>query len=32
MKKQNINELYWLAEELKPYTDLTGDRFDIDNA
>jgi hypothetical protein len=32
MDKKNINELYWLAEELKSYTDLTGDRFDIDNA
>ncbi len=32
MTKENINELYWLAEELKSYTDLTGDRFDIDNA
>lgn len=32
MDKKNINELYWLAEELQAYTDLTGDRFDIDNA
>lgn len=30
--KNTINQLYWLAEELKSYTDLTGERFDIDNA
>lgn len=29
---ETVNELYWLAEELKSYTDLTGSRFDIDNA
>ncbi len=27
-----IEELYWFCEELVAYTDLTGDRFDIDNA
>lgn len=27
-----INKLYWLAEDLKSYTDLTGGRFDIDHA
>ena len=27
-----IHELYWLCEELLSYTDLTGERFDIDSA
>jgi len=30
--KKAINKLYWLAEELKSYTDLTGDRFDTEKA
>ncbi len=30
--KDDINTLYWQVEELKSYTDLTGNRFDIDNA
>jgi hypothetical protein len=30
--KKAMNELYWLAEELKAYTDLTGDRFDTEKA
>ena len=30
--KKAMNELYWLAEELKSYTDLTGDRFDTEKA
>lgn len=32
MNKQTINELYWLAEDLLSYTDLTGNYFDPDNA
>lgn len=32
MTDKNIHELYWLVEELKAYTDLAGERFDIDNA
>ena len=33
MKKDSlINDLYWLCEELVAYTDLTGERFDIDSA
>jgi len=31
-RKEAIKQLYFLAEELKSYTDLTGSRFDIDNA
>ncbi len=31
-RKDAINHLYWSVEELKSYTDLTGNRFDIDNA
>ncbi len=27
-----INELYWIAEELLAYTDLTGNYFDIEKA
>lgn len=27
-----INELYWFCEDLVAYTDLTGNRFDIDHA
>lgn len=30
--KNAMNELYWLAEELKSYTDLTGDHFDTEKA
>lgn len=30
--KDPINELYWLAEDLKSYTDLTGSRFDTEKA
>ena len=32
MNKKAITELYWLAEDLLAYTDLTMDRFDIENA
>ncbi|MFT5834830.1 MAG: hypothetical protein ACI97N_002470, partial [Cognaticolwellia sp.] len=32
MNKKVITELYWLAEDLLAYTDLTMDRFDIENA
>jgi hypothetical protein len=32
MDKEKLNELYWLAEELKAYTDLTGERFDVEDA
>jgi hypothetical protein len=31
MKDLN-NQLYWLAEELKSYTDLSEERFDISHA
>lgn len=31
-QQDEINKLYWQVEELKSYTDLTGNRFDIDNA
>ncbi|MGK0389271.1 MAG: hypothetical protein ACI94Y_002011 [Maribacter sp.] len=27
-----MNNLYWLTEELKSYTDLSGNRFDIERA
>lgn len=27
-----MNELYWLAEDLLAYTDLTGNHFDIEKA
>jgi|GEM_PF-1283774 hypothetical protein len=27
-----IKELYWLAEDLQAYTDLTGDNFDTEKA
>ena len=27
-----MNELYWLAEDLVAYTDLTGNHFDIEKA
>lgn len=30
--KTAINHLFWAAEELKAYTDLTGNRFDIAHA
>ena len=30
--KKAVNELYWLAEELKAYTDLTGSQFDTEKA
>ncbi|MGB0863738.1 MAG: hypothetical protein ACPG19_02085 [Saprospiraceae bacterium] len=30
--KKAINELYWLAEELKAYTDLVGGHFDTEKA
>lgn len=32
ISKNTINQLYWLAEELQSYTDLTGNRFDTENA
>ena len=30
--KKAINELYWCAEDLKAYTDLTGNHFDTEKA
>ena len=30
--KKAVNELYWLTEELKAYTDLTGSQFDTEKA
>ncbi len=32
MNNGTINELYWLAEELKAYTDLMGSHFDTEKA
>lgn len=29
---KSVNELYWLAEDLLAYTDLTGERFDTEKA
>ena len=31
-KNKLITNLYWAVEELKAYTDLSGNRFDIDSA
>ena len=30
--KKTVNELYWLAEDLKAYADLTGSHFDTEKA
>lgn len=32
VNQKSIENLYWIAEDLLAYTDLTGDRFDIEKA
>ena len=32
MNKKDLNELYWFAEDLLAYTDLTGSEFDTEKA